>query len=296
MTFRQRLAERRILLTPGVYDALSALLVEQAGFEAAFVSGASLAYTQLGRPDIGLVTLDELTNAVARIADRVDIPLIVDADTGFGNAANVALVVRRLCRAGAMAIQLEDQTFPKRCGHLNGKSVVPADEMVGKIRAALDARLSPNVLIAARTDAIAVEGFDAAMARAAAYVEAGCDILFVEAPQSDEQFRRIGREFGARAPLVANMVEGGRSPLADAGALESIGFSIALFPGALVRATTFAAQQMLAALKRDGATRSMMNAMHDLKSLNDVIGAEDLLDRFRQYDPTIAGAFDAGRK
>jgi 2-methylisocitrate lyase-like PEP mutase family enzyme len=296
MTLRQRLADPRILLAPGVYDALSALLVEQAGFEAAFVSGASLAYTQLGRPDIGLVTLDELTGAVARIADRVDIPLIVDADTGFGNAANVALVVRRLCRAGAMAIQLEDQTFPKRCGHLNGKSVIPTDEMVGKIKAALDARLSPQVLIAARTDAIAVEGFEAALARAEAYVEAGCDILFIEAPQSDGEFRRIGREFKGRAPLLANMVEGGRSPLSDAAALEAMGFSIALFPGALVRVTAFAAQQMLSALKRDGATRSMMNAMHDLKSLNDIIGAEDLLDRVRRYDPTIAGAFGAGRK
>jgi 2-methylisocitrate lyase-like PEP mutase family enzyme len=296
MTLRDRLGDERILVVPGVYDALSALLVEQAGFEAAFVSGASLAYTQLGRPDIGLLTLDELTGAVARIADRVDIPVIVDADTGFGNAANTALAVRRLSRAGAAAVQIEDQTFPKRCGHLDGKTVISAEEMVGKIKAALDARLSPDTLIIARTDAIAVEGFEAALDRAETYVEAGCDTLFIEAPQSDEQFRRIGDQFGERAPLLANMVEGGRSPLSDAAQLQRIGYSIALFPGALVRTTTFAAQQLLAILRRDGATRAMADRMHDLKSLNDVLGADALLDEVRRYDPGVSGAFGGDRE
>lgn len=181
MSLQTRLAQHEILLAPGVFDALSALLAEQAGFEAVYLSGASVAYTRLGRPDIGLVTANEVESTVANIRERIAIPLIVDADTGFGNAINVQRTVRMLERAGASAIQLEDQSLPKRCGHLDGKTLVSASEMVGKIRAALDARQSTATLIIARTDAVAVEGLDAAFERAERYAEAGADVLFVEA-------------------------------------------------------------------------------------------------------------------
>ena len=181
----RRLAEGRVLLAPGVYDALSALLAEQAGFEALYLSGASIAYTRLGRSDIGLTTYSEVEDVLARITERVRLPLIVDADTGFGNALNVQRTVRGFERAGAAMLQLEDQTFPKRCGHLDGKTLVPVVEMQGKLRAALDARR--DTLILARTDAIAVEGLDAALDRAEAYLDCGVDALFIEALRTPEQ-------------------------------------------------------------------------------------------------------------
>ena len=186
-TLRQRLAEPRVLLAPGVYDALSALIAECAGFEALYLSGASIAYTRLGRSDVGLTTFSEVEDTLARITERVATPLIVDADTGFGNALNVQRTVRGLERAGAAMIQLEDQTFPKRCGHLDGKAVVPSPEMCGKLRAALDARNRSDTLILARTDALSVEGFDVALERAEAYLACGVDALFIEALREPAQ-------------------------------------------------------------------------------------------------------------
>ena len=177
----RRLAEPRVLLAPGVYDALTALIAEQAGFEALYLSGASIAYTRLGRSDIGLTTFSEVEDVLARITERVSVPVIVDADTGFGNALNVQRTVRGFERAGAAMVQLEDQTFPKRCGHLDGKAVVPVAEMQGKLRAALDARTDAGTLILARTDALAVEGLEAALDRAEAYLDCGVDALFIEA-------------------------------------------------------------------------------------------------------------------
>lgn len=189
MGLRERLAEPRIVLAPGVCDALTAAIAADSGFEALYVSGAAIAYTRLGRPDIGLVSMSEVADHVARIADRVATPLIVDADTGYGNALNVQRTVRAFERAGAAMIQLEDQTFPKRCGHLDGKGVIPMAEMVGKLRAAVDARQSAATLILARTDAVAIEGLEAAVRRAHAYAEAGADALFVEAPRSMPSWR-----------------------------------------------------------------------------------------------------------
>jgi isocitrate lyase len=179
MTLKPRLAEARVLLAPGVYDALSALIAEQAGFEALYLSGASIAYTRLGRSDVGLTTYSEVQDTLARITDRVQLPVIVDADTGFGNALNVQRTVRGFERAGAAMVQLEDQSFPKRCGHLDGKTLVPATEMCGKLRAAVDARTRADTLILARTDAVAVEGFEAALDRAEAYLACGVDALFI---------------------------------------------------------------------------------------------------------------------
>src|SRR5580704_89934 len=191
-----RLSVPPILIAPGVYDALTALIAERSGFDALYISGAGIAYSRLGRPDTGLVGMSEVVQTVALIRDRVGAHLIVDADTGYGNALNVLRTVRLLERAGANAIQIEDQDFPKRCGHLEDKKLIPAEEMVGKIKAAVDTRASAETLLIARTDAIAVEGFDRAMARAALYQDAGADVLFLEAPRQRDELSRIGARFG----------------------------------------------------------------------------------------------------
>lgn len=281
---RARLKQPRIVLAPGIYDALTAALAAQAGFEAAYVSGAAIAYTRLGRPDIGLVSMIEVADTIRLIRDRVELPLIVDADTGYGNALNVQRTVRLFERAGAQAIQLEDQTFPKRCGHLADKGVIPAEEMVGKIRAAVDARHDQQTLVIARTDALAVHGYECALDRAGQYVEAGADVLFVEAPQSREQMNGIITRLGNQIPLMANMVEGGRTPLADAGALESIGYSLVIFPGGIVRAISRAAEEFYQTLHRDGTTAAMRGRMFDFDALNAVIGTPEMLEMGRQYE------------
>ena len=272
---RARLAGPTALLCPGVYDALSALLAGQAGFEALYLSGASVAYTQLAAPDIGLVAMTELAGVVARIGERSTLPLIVDADNGFGNAVNVQRTVRVLERAGAAALQLEDQSMPKRCGHLAGKTLIPRGEMVGKIRAALDAR--DHALVIARTDAIAVEGFDRAMDRADAYVGAGADVLFVEAPESHAQMQAIATRFATRLPLLANMVEGGRTPLATTDELGAMGFRLVLFPGGTVRSMVRALQDYFATLRRDGTTQHLGGQMLDFSELQSVLGTDALL-------------------
>ncbi len=277
MTLRGRLAEARILLAPGIYDGLTALIAEQAGAEALYLSGASLAYTRFGRSDLGLVSMWEVAEAIAAIRDRVSQPLIVDADTGFGNALNVQRTVRTFERMGADAIQLEDQTLPKRCGHLDGKTLATKGEMAGKIRAALDARASDATLIIARTDAVAVEGFEAALDRARAYAEAGADMLFVEALRDAEQMRMAVAELGGLAPLMVNMVEGGKTPAANAAELESLGFSLVIFPGGAVRAVARTAQDYYASLVAHGANTPFANRMHDFQSLNALIGTPELM-------------------
>ncbi len=285
MSLRMRLHKTGSALhAPGAFDALSALLIEQAGFEAVYLSGASIAYTQLGRPDLGLVSFDHVADVVARICERVEIPLIVDADTGFGNALNVARTVKVFERNGARAIQLEDQTFPKRCGHLSGKGVAPMDEMVGKIQAALDARRSEETLIIARTDAIAVEGFEPALDRAVAYAEAGADVVFVEAPADLDQMKRIISALGT-TPAMANMVEGGKTPILSRDALGELGFKLVISPGALVRALIPAAEAFLKALKTEGSTVSYRDRMTDLAGVNDRIGLEDMLKLGDRYEP-----------
>jgi 2-methylisocitrate lyase-like PEP mutase family enzyme len=284
MTLRERLKGPRILLAPGVYDALSALLAEQAGFEALYLSGASLAHTRLGRPDIGLVTGSEVENTVANIRERIGLPLIVDADTGYGNALNVMRTVKSLERAGATAIQLEDQTTPKRCGHLDGKSVIATAEMVGKLKAALDARSSPETLIVARTDVAAVEGFPAALERAERFLEAGADVLFVEAPRSVEDLKATTARFRGRVPLLANMVEGGKTPILPAAELEALGFSIVIFAAGLVRAFAFMAREYFAGIKRDGSTAAFRDRMLDFTGLNAVVGTPQMFELGRRYD------------
>jgi len=270
-------------IAPGCYDAFTALLIEQAGFSCAYVSGASIAFTRLGRPDIGLTTLTEVAETVGNIRDRVNLPLIVDGDNGFGNALNVQRTVRLLEKMGASAIQLEDQTLPKRCGHLDGKTLVSTAEMLGKLRAAQDARIDPATVIVARTDAIAVEGFEAGLERAHRYVEAGADVLFVEALRTPEQMARVGRELGGRVALLANMVEGGKTPLLSITELGAIGFRLAIFPGAMVRVVGAAASQYLATLKSDGTTRGMLDQMFDFSRLNATVGTDLMLQTGERY-------------
>ena len=283
-SLKQRLGQSRALLAPGVYDALSALLAEQAGFEALYLSGASIAYTRLGRSDVGLTTFSEVADALARITERVSLPVIVDADTGFGNALNVMRTVKGLERAGAAMIQLEDQTFPKRCGHLDGKSVVPVQEMVGKLKAALDARSSKDTLILARTDALATDGLDAALERAERYLECGVDALFIEALRTPEQMDVACRLFGQRIPLLANMVEGGKTPVQDAAELETRGFRIVIFPGGTARAVAHTLQRYFASLQQHQTTAPWQKQMLDFAGLNEVIGTVELMATGKRYE------------
>ena len=282
-SLRAKLDGGGTVLLPGVYDPLSAALAEQAGFDGVYLSGAAVAYTQLAAPDLGLVTLSELADVLRRIRARVQTPIVVDADTGFGNALNVQRTVRMLEQAGADAIQLEDQDFPKRCGHLQGKSLIPAAEMQGKIRAARDA--AGRALIVARTDAIAVEGLQAALQRAEAYLAAGAEILFIEAPEDLAQMQAIAQRFAGRVPLLANMVEGGRTPIASADALAEIGFRVVIFPGGTVRALAKALAEYFASLRQHGTTAPHAARMLDLDGLNALLGTPDILSAARKYDP-----------
>ena len=275
---------RDILLAPGIYDALSGLIAEQAGARAVYLSGASIAYTRFGRSDVGLVSASEVHDTLAAVTDRIQIPVIVDADTGFGNALNVQRTIRNFERVGAAAIQIEDQSFPKRCGHLDGKTLISKDEMVGKIKAAIDARKETNTLIIARTDARGVEGLSEAIDRAQAYQEAGADILFIEAPHSIDEMKLIRKSFGEDIPLLANMVEGGKTPIKTANDLKSLGFNIVIFPGGAVRAATFQLQQYYAGLLENGSTLEFSDSMHNFDSLNSVIGTPELLKLGKKYE------------
>lgn len=282
---KQLIEHRSILLAPGVFDALTALIAEQAGARTIYLSGASIAYTRFGRPDIGLVSMNEVADTIAAIRDRVELPMIVDADTGFGNALNVQRTVRVFERMGANGIQLEDQTTPKRCGHLNGKALIPQAEMVGKIRAALDARHKKETLIIARTDAIATDGLNAALDRATAYAEAGADVLFVEAPQSLDQIDTIVKTLRSTAPLMANMVEGGKTPIADANQLQELGYSLVIFPGGLVRTLAATGKDYFESLLKHGSNAPFRDRMYDFAGLNAVVGTPEMLARGKTYDP-----------
>jgi 2-methylisocitrate lyase-like PEP mutase family enzyme len=277
-------APQEPILAPGCFDALSASMIERAGFPAAYLSGASIAYTKLGRPDIGLLGLTEVAETMSYIRERVEIPVACDADTGFGNAINVQRTIQVLERAGASAIQLEDQAMPKRCGHLQGKKLVSKGEMVGKIKAAVDARRDSNTVIIARTDAIAVNGIDDALDRALAMGEAGADILFVEAPRDLEQMQRVASTLGPKKNLLANMVEGGKTPVKSAHELGRLGFSFVIFPGGMVRAIVHHVSQFLAVLKENGTTAPFADRMLDFNTLATYIGTDEMLANGKKYD------------
>jgi 2-methylisocitrate lyase-like PEP mutase family enzyme len=244
---RRLVDARRGALVPGAFNALSARIAADLGFEAIYVTGAGVTNMQLGLPDQGFMGLAEIAEATGRIRDAVELPLLVDADTGFGNALNVRHAIRTLERAGADCVQLEDQASPKRCGHFAGKAVIDAAEMVGKIKAAVDARHDAGMLVMARTDARAVHGFEAALARAHAFAEAGADILFVEACETADEIRALPRRLGA--PQLMNMVIGGRTPIVDAQELAALGFGIVLYANAALQGAVAGMQKALTALR-----------------------------------------------
>ena len=281
-----RLANRVMppILAPGVFDGLSARMASMAGAEALYLSGASLAYTRFGSPDIGLVSMSELVDTVAAITERTTTPLIVDADTGFGNALNVQRTCRRLAQAGAAAIQLEDQTLPKRCGHLSGKTLVSSGEMAGKISAAKDALAGTDCLVIGRTDAIAVEGLAPALARAESMLAAGADILFVEAPPDLTAMQQLTGQFATRVPLLANMVEGGRTPMLPLAELGTLGYRLVIYPGAFVRALTRLGTSFYSDLLGDGSSAAWQDRMLDLGGLNRLLGTDEILQAGTHYD------------
>jgi 2-methylisocitrate lyase-like PEP mutase family enzyme len=287
-TLRARLSRKPIVVAPGVYDPFTALVAMQAGFETLYLSGAAIAYTRLGRPDIGLVSMTEVTETLALIRDRVPSHLVVDADTGYGNALNVARTVREFERAGANAIQLEDQAFPKRCGHLDGKTLIPALEMRGKILAAIEARRSDETLIIARTDAVAVEGFERAIERAVMYRDAGADMLFVEAPKTRDDLVRVASMLGTQTLLMANMVEGGKTPPLAAAELEAIGMALVIFPGGIVRALGHMASEYYGSLAKHGTTEPYRNRMLDFEGLNRLIGTPEMVALGQRYQTVTA--------
>jgi 2-methylisocitrate lyase-like PEP mutase family enzyme len=248
---REILSKREAVLLPGASNALTARIIEDLGFKAIYVTGAGVTNTFLGMPDIGLISMTELANHVSAMRDVVALPLVVDADTGFGNPLNVARTIRVLERSGANAIQLEDQEFPKRCGHFSGKDVIPSTDMVQKIHAAVDARIDPNLVIVARTDAIATHGFEDAMERAAAYIEAGADMTFVEAPRTKEQIVEIPKRL--KAPQFINIVAGGLTPMIAFDELETMGYSMVLYANAALQASVAGMQKALKHLKAHGS-------------------------------------------
>lgn len=272
---RALLAGAETVVAPGAYDALSARLIEEAGFQAVYMTGFGTAASLLGRPDIGLLSGSEMIDNARRIAGCVAIPVIADADTGYGNPINVIRTVRDYERAGVAGVHLEDQVMPKRCGHLSGKVLVPADDMVAKVRAAVAARTDPDFVVIARTDARAVEGLRAALDRAARYLEAGADVLFVEAPEDEDEIALIASEL-AGVPLLFNWAEGGRTPPVSLARLGELGFRIVIFPiGALLAAAT-AVRSFLVTLRRDGTPSAMLTGLPTIAEFVDMLGMAEV--------------------
>jgi 2-methylisocitrate lyase-like PEP mutase family enzyme len=283
-------------IVPGATDCFTAKLIEQAGFPVVYVTGGGAANTYLGGPDIGLVTLNELASQAERISDAVSVPVIADCDTGFGGTANVKRTIRAYERAGLAGLHIEDQVFPKRCGHFEGKSVVPVEEMLFRLQAALDARSDPDFLIIARTDARSPEGFEAALARAHAYLELGADAIFVEQPRSLEELRRVGAEFRG-TPLVANMIERSKTPLLPEAELRAMGFNIILYANAALYLGSFAIRQGLAVLREKGTTESLLERMLSFQERQGLVGLEkvdaeerELVERVRRHPAAGAKA------
>lgn len=278
---KELLARRAAITVPGAANALFARVIEDLGFEAVYVTGAGIANMMLGVPDVGLTTLTEVSETVAAIADAVSVPIIVDADTGYGNAINVVRTVRALERAGAAGIQIEDQVFPKKCGHFAGKDVVAPEEMVQKIRAAVDARHDQSLQIIARTDARAVEGIDQALERARAYVAAGADATFVEAPTKLEELARIPKTLDV--PQVANIVFGGKTPDPGRAKLAELGFSIVLYANAALQAALKASWEVLSVLKNEGSLQSVADRLASFEERQRAVAKDEWDAREARY-------------
>jgi carboxyvinyl-carboxyphosphonate phosphorylmutase len=264
------------LVAPGAYDALSARLIEQAGFDAVYMTGFGTTASLIGRPDIGLLSSAEMVDNARRIVSAVDVPVIADADTGYGNAINVVRTVQLYEQAGVAGIQLEDQVMPKKCGHMSGKLLIGADEMVGKLRAAAEARRDPDLLIIARTDAVAVTGVDDAIARARSFADAGADLLFVEAPTSEEDIARVAKELQGVAPLVFNWAEGGRTPPLSLERIGELGFSLVIYPIGTLLAATAGIRALLQTLKADGTPTAALPGLPSFGEFTDLIGLPEV--------------------
>ena len=283
---RELLSAGRPLVAPGAYDALSARLIEQAGFDAVYMTGFGTTASLIGRPDVGLLSGAEMVDNARRIVSAVDVPVIADADTGYGNAINVVRTVQLYEQAGVAGIQLEDQVMPKKCGHMSGKALIGSDEMVGKIRAAVAARTDPDLVIIARTDAVAVQGLDDALARARAFAAAGADLLFVEAPTSEEDIARVAKELAGVAPLVFNWAEGGRTPPLSLERMAELGFSLVIYPIGTLLAATAGIRSILATLKAEGTPASALDGVPSFEEFTDLIG----LPEVQQLEQRFAGS------
>lgn len=279
--FKNLVLDRKILVLPGAHDAMSAKIVEQTGFKAVTLGGYPASASILGKPDVSLLTLTEMVTLTRNVVEAVDIPVFVDGDTGYGNVTNVIRTVREFEKAGASGLFIEDQVFPKRCGHMEGKQVIETEEMVAKIKAAVDSRVDQDLVIMARTDARAVYGLEEAIARANRYREAGADLIFVEAPLGEEELRRINREVDA--PTLANMVEGGKTPLYTADGLEDMGFAVVVFPLSSIYATAYAVRRLMEELYRTGTTRGCLEQMIAFNDFNRLIGLERVREMETHY-------------
>ena len=282
--FKELLQAPGIIAAPGAYDCLTAAIIQQAGFPAVYMTGAGTSVARLGKPDLALASMTEMVSNAADIAQAVDVPVIADADTGYGGVLNVARTVRQYERAGVAAIHIEDQQSPKRCGHLDDKQVVSSTEMVQKIRAAVDARTDDDFTIIVRTDALAVTGWDDTMSRCGEYVDAGADMLFIEAIRSAEEAQRITANFNV--PLMYNFVETGKSPLLPAPQLERLGFKLVIFPVSALLMVCNAVSELMAQLKSTGSTESMLDRMYSLEDCFNLVGLKELMAQ----DAGFAGA------
>lgn len=279
---RKLFQDRKLVVAPGAHDALTARVIEKCGFEAVYMTGYGQAASHLGRPDVGLICYSEMLDRAANIVETTELPVLADADTGFGNAVNVIRTVRGYQKAGVAAIQLEDQVSPKRCGHMVGREVVAKEDMLGKIKAAVDARFDPDFMIIARTDARTVHGLDEALDRALAYEEAGADIIFVESPESEEEMKTINKTI-TKAFTLANMVEGGRTPLLPDAELEAIGYRLVIYPTASTYLTAKAMMNLMSTLMKEGTTRGMMDQMVTFSEFNDLIGLTEVNELGAKY-------------
>jgi carboxyvinyl-carboxyphosphonate phosphorylmutase len=278
---RDLLARPEPLIAPGAYDALSARLIEQAGFDAVYMTGFGSTASLIGRPDVGLLTGSEMVDNARRIVAAVDVPVIADADTGYGNAVNVLRTVQLYEQAGVAGVQLEDQVLPKKCGHMSGKALIGADEMAGKIRAAVEARRDPDLVIIARTDAVAVAGLDEAIGRAKAFADAGADLLFVEAPTSEDDIARVAAELRDVAPLVFNWAEGGRTPPLSLARMTELGFALVIYPIGTLLAATAGIRALLETLKRDGVPS--LDGLPEFGEFTDLIGLPEIQELEQRF-------------
>ncbi len=282
--FRNLLKRPGILIAPGAYDAFTGKIIEKTGFDVVYLPGGGTSYSTLGRPDIGLVTMSEMVAKATYLAEAVSLPIVADADTGYGNALNVIRTVKAYERAGISCIQMEDQIIPKRCGHMAGKILVSAEEMVGKVKAACDARTDQNFCIMARTDARAVEGLQQAIDRAHAYREAGADILFIEAPQSEAEMEQLCGEFRG-IPLMANMVEGGKTPIIPADRLQELGYKIVIYPSAATRAVAKTITELMRTIKETGSSKDFLDRMYLFDDINTILDLAAIREHEKQYLP-----------